>query len=271
MHGFKFLIDREVETYKYFHPKLIKMRRISLGPIISSPMSRKRKVQEESETTKKQKVETEESVVFTEEDLSKKKVVELKSLAESFNLSTKGLKKADLVDAILTHKGIKKEDIKVEEPLKTSIFEFVTKDLDGNEVKLDQFKGKVCLIVNVASKCGRTKKHYSQLIELDKKYKEKGLVILAFPCNQFGSQESKPECVIKDFVKDLGVEFHVFSKIFVNGKNTVDIFKFLKKSTGGKDIPWNFAKFLCDKEGKCVFRLDAGNPFDLEEEINKLF
>lgn len=140
-----------------------------------------------------------------------------------------------------------------------SIYEFSAKDIDGNEVSLDKYKGHVCLIVNVASKWGFTDKNYTQLQELHTKYAEsKGLRILAFPCNQFGSQEPWPEPEIKEFaVSKYNVQFDMFSKINVNGDGAHPLFKYLKKKqkgTLGDFIKWNFSKFLVDKNGQPVKR-----------------
>jgi glutathione peroxidase len=159
-------------------------------------------------------------------------------------------------------------------PTHKSIFEFVVKDIDGKDFQMSSLSGKICLIVNVASKCGRTKSNYTQLVELYDKYHDKGLEILAFPCNQFGSQESGTCETIKGFAQNYNVKFHMMDKIAVNdkGKNTAaPLFSFLKKSSGGAaNIPWNFAKFLCDKEGRVVFREDKLQPKTFEEEIKKL-
>lgn len=117
-------------------------------------MPRKRKLDsDESENSKKVKIET---IVFSEDELKKKKVAELKEIAESFQLSTKG-KKAELIESILEFKGIQKEEVAPKEEFKdevekNSLFDFSAKDIDGNEVDFSKFRGKVCLIVNVASR-----------------------------------------------------------------------------------------------------------------------
>ena len=139
----------------------------------------------------------------------------------------------------------------------SSIYDFTVKDIDGREVKLSDYKDKVVLIVNVASKCGFTKQ-YSGLQELYTKYKDKGLVILGFPCNQFGGQEPGTESEIKNFCSaNFDVTFPMFSKIDVNGDYTAPLYSYLKKNQKGilnsEDIKWNFTKFLIDKTGKIAY------------------
>uniref|UniRef100_A0A913XGN7 Glutathione peroxidase n=1 Tax=Exaiptasia diaphana TaxID=2652724 RepID=A0A913XGN7_EXADI len=155
----------------------------------------------------------------------------------------------------------------------TSIYDFEVKDIDGNAVPLEKYKGFVTLIVNVASKCGFTKKNYTQLQELHQKYAEKGLRILAFPCNQFGSQEPGSNEEIKEFAKGYGAEFDLFSKIDVNGSNADPLWVYLKKAKKGTltdNIKWNFTKFLCDKEGVPVKRYAPSTaPADIVKDIEK--
>eukprot|EP01017_Pseudomicrothorax_dubius_P038788 TRINITY_DN5866_c0_g1_i2.p1 TRINITY_DN5866_c0_g1~~TRINITY_DN5866_c0_g1_i2.p1 ORF type:complete len:146 (-),score=30.92 TRINITY_DN5866_c0_g1_i2:133-570(-) len=136
---------------------------------------------------------------------------------------------------------------------KKTIFDFDALDIDSNKVSLSKFKGaKAILITNVASKCGHTKKHYTEYTELYDKYKDKGFVILAFPCHQF-KQESKPEAEIKKFVcEEFSVKFPLFSKVHVNEPDEHELFKFLKSKAGVKNIPWNFGKFLVNENGEVV-------------------
>uniref|UniRef100_A0A2C9JBF9 Glutathione peroxidase n=1 Tax=Biomphalaria glabrata TaxID=6526 RepID=A0A2C9JBF9_BIOGL len=121
-----------------------------------------------------------------------------------------------------------------------SIYEFNALDIDGNKVSLDKYRGKVCLIVNVASKCGFTTKNYTQLQALHTKYAEMGLAILGFPSNEFGGQEPGSNEEIKKFVTEqFNVQFDMFSKIEVNGKNAHPLYKYLKhvqKGTLGDDV-----------------------------------
>lgn len=134
------------------------------------------------------------------------------------------------------------------------------------------FKDKVVMVVNTASKCGLTPQ-YEGLESLYQKYKKDGLIILGFPCNQFGNQEPGDEKSISEgCLLNYGVSFPMFSKIDVNGRNAHPIFKFLKKSLPGilgtQSIKWNFTKFLIDKNGKPVKRYSSWTkPSDLERDI----
>lgn len=155
-----------------------------------------------------------------------------------------------------------------------SIYDIKVKDIDGNVVKLDKYKGKVMLIVNVASKCGFTGQ-YKGLQELYEKYKDKGLRILGFPCNQFLSQEPGTEEEIKSFCTlNYGVKFDMFSKIDVNGENTHPLYVYLKSNSSGfltNTIKWNFTKFLVDKNGKVIERYaPSTTPAEIEIDIKKL-
>jgi len=142
---------------------------------------------------------------------------------------------------------------------------------------MDKYKGHVCIIVNVASKWGKTDVNYKQLVELYTKYSEaEGLRILAFPCNQFGGQEPGTEQEIKEFAAKYNVTFDMFSKINVNGNDAHPLWAFLKaKQTGFlvNAIKWNFTKFVVNKEGVPVYR---SSPTDdpipkVEEAIKKCF
>ena len=135
---------------------------------------------------------------------------------------------------------------------------FKVKNIDGETVDLEDYEGKVVLVVNVASECGLTPQ-YTGLQEMYDKYKDKGFVILAFPCNQFGSQEPGSEADIKQFCSTkYNVNFPLFSKIDVNGDNASPIYKYLTskdvKPVGNGPIKWNFEKFLIDREGQVVNR-----------------
>jgi len=140
-----------------------------------------------------------------------------------------------------------------------NIYQFSAKDIDGQEVELSKYAGKVCVVVNVASKWGKTKANYSQLVELYNKYNktENKLAILAFPCNQFGAQEPGSNSEIKQFAAGFGVKFDMFEKINVNGADAHPLWKFLKEKQGGllgSGIKWNFTKFVIDKNGNPVAR-----------------
>ncbi len=156
-----------------------------------------------------------------------------------------------------------------------TIYDFDVTDIDGNQVKLDSYKDKVLLIVNTASKCGFTKQ-YAPLEELYKRYKDKGLLVLGFPCNQFANQEPGDMNEIKDFCSlTYNVDFPMFAKIEVNGKNTHPLYAFLKKKASGlfglSAIKWNFTKFLVDKNGNVVKRYaPATDPLSITEDIEKI-
>ncbi|KDP25446.1 hypothetical protein JCGZ_20602 [Jatropha curcas] len=156
-----------------------------------------------------------------------------------------------------------------------SVYDFTVKDAEGKDLDLGIFKGKVLLIVNVASKCGMTNSNYTELNQLYEKYKDKGLEILAFPCNQFGEEEPGSNDEIAEFVcTRFKSEFPVFDKIEVNGENASSLYKFLKSGKWGifsDDIQWNFAKFLVDKNGQVVDRYyPTTSPLSLEHDIKKL-
>jgi len=156
-----------------------------------------------------------------------------------------------------------------------SIYSFKVNTIDGQQTTLAQYKGKTILIVNVASKCGLTKQ-YEGLEALYKKYKDRGLVILGFPCNQFMGQEPGTEAEIAAFCSlNYGVTFPMLSKIEVNGDDAHPLYQYLKKELPGTankpDIEWNFAKFLIDKDGKPVYRYHPKvKPAELEGDIEKL-
>lgn len=151
-----------------------------------------------------------------------------------------------------------------------SIYGFQVKDIKGEDLSLEAFRGKTLLIVNVASQCGFTPQ-YTGLEALYKKYKDKGLEILGFPCNQFGGQEPGAEGEIEKFCKtNYGVSFRLFGKVDVNGGTATPLYKFLKTSAPGvlgtEAIKWNFTKFLVDKNGNVVKRYA---PTDTPEAIGK--
>ncbi|RDX87672.1 putative glutathione peroxidase 4 [Mucuna pruriens] len=153
-----------------------------------------------------------------------------------------------------------------------SIFEFTVKDAKGRDVNLTTYKGKVLLVVNVASKCGFTNSNYTQLTELYSKYKDTGLEILAFPCNQFLKQEPGSSQQAEEFAcTRYKAEYPIFGKVRVNGPDAAPIYKFLKaKKSGflGSRIKWNFTKFLVDKEGHVIQRYGpTTSPLSIEKDI----
>lgn len=156
-----------------------------------------------------------------------------------------------------------------------SIYEFSAKLNSGEEVKLENYKGKVLLIVNTASACGFTPQ-YAGLEDLYKKYKDSNFEILAFPCNQFGAQEKGDDSEIKSFCDlNFNISFPLFSKIDVNGDDAHPLYKYLtheqKGLLGSAKVKWNFTKFLVDKEGNPVDRFaPTTKPEALEEDIKKL-
>ncbi|CAG9762371.1 unnamed protein product [Ceutorhynchus assimilis] len=149
-----------------------------------------------------------------------------------------------------------------------SIYEFTVKDIKGNDVSLEKYRGHVCIIVNVASACGLTNSNYADLNELYTKYEDKGLKILAFPCNQFGHQESGSNDQICEFVSKKNVKFDLFDKVNVNGADAHPLWVYLKSKQGGtlgSFIKWNFTKFVVDKEGQVVERHSpTSSPKDIK-------
>ena len=153
-----------------------------------------------------------------------------------------------------------------------SIYDFEVKTINGEIIRMDTFKEKVLLIVNVASQCGFTSQ-YEGLESLYERYKEQGLIILGFPCNQFMNQEPLNEEEIKSFCSlTYGVTFPMFAKIDVNGEHTHPLYAYLKEAQKGllgiEAIKWNFTKFLVDKNGVVVNRFaPATKPESLELDI----
>jgi len=155
-----------------------------------------------------------------------------------------------------------------------SIYDFNVKMADGSEKSLAEYKGKVVLVVNTASKCGFTPQ-YAELEALYKTYHDKGLEILAFPCDQFAHQEPGTDAEIQAFCQmNYDVTFPVFAKIDVNGKTAHPLYRYLrsqKKGALGDAIKWNFTKFLVNREGNLVERYaPAYEPSKLTPEVEKL-
>ena len=155
-----------------------------------------------------------------------------------------------------------------------NIYDITVKNAKKNDVSLSDYKGKVLLIVNTATGCGFTPQ-YEGLENLYKKYKDSGLEILDFPCNQFGNQAPGTEDEIHEFCQlKYNTTFKLFAKIDVNGNDESPLFKYLKSQKGGllgSAIKWNFTKFLVDKEGNVVERFaPTDKPESIEEDIVKL-
>lgn len=152
-----------------------------------------------------------------------------------------------------------------------SIYDITVKDMKGNDVSLSKYKGKVLLIVNTATLCGFTPQ-YPGLQELYAKYKDKGFEILDFPCNQFlGQAPGTIEEINQVCTTRFGITFEQFAKADVKGKNEAPLYTFLKAKTNGKNIGWNFTKFLVDKDGNVVSRFEpAVKPEKIAPDIEKL-
>lgn len=175
-----------------------------------------------------------------------------------------------------------------------SVYDFTVKDTFGKDVSLKKYKGKVLLIVNIASRCGHTKKNYNELTELSEKYEDKGYFceyifhnetynqsiylltdfsILSFPCNQFGKQmpQSDGEDMMCHLEKRNANVGDVFQKITVNGKDASPLYTYLKETLGGGNVRWNFQKFLVDKNGQPVERFASSiSPLSIAPKIDEL-
>jgi glutathione peroxidase len=157
----------------------------------------------------------------------------------------------------------------------TAVTDFSAKSLSGEDVPLATWRGRVLLIVNVASQCGFTPQ-YGGLEKLYEKFEPQGLTVLGFPCNQFGAQEPGSEAEIGAFcTKNYGVTFPLFAKIEVNGPGAHPLYRFLKQEKrgllGSGAIKWNFTKFLIDRAGQVAGRYaPTMTPEGLEEPIRKL-
>ena len=151
---------------------------------------------------------------------------------------------------------------------------FKMDSLEGKPVELKKYAGKVLLVVNVASECGLTPQ-YAELQEIYGKFKDKGLVVLGFPCNQFGTQEPGTNKEISEFcTKNYGVTFDMFSKVDVNGDKACDLYKYLTtqetKPQGAGKISWNFEKFLIGRDGKVVARFNPRVKPDAPEVLEAI-
>ncbi|WP_434798306.1 glutathione peroxidase [Terrisporobacter vanillatitrophus] len=153
-------------------------------------------------------------------------------------------------------------------------YDFKANKMNGQEVSMSDYKGKIVLVVNTASKCGLTPQ-FEGLEALYKGYKDKGLEILGFPCNQFANQDKGSNEEIHEFCQlNYGVSFTMFEKIYVNGNNAHPLYKYLKNEAKGllsKEIKWNFTKFLIDSEGNVVKRYaPTVEPLKIKDDIENL-
>jgi glutathione peroxidase len=157
----------------------------------------------------------------------------------------------------------------------TALYDFKAQAIDGAQVALDQYRGKVVLVVNTASKCGFTPQ-YEGLEKLHETLAQRGLAILGFPCNQFGHQEPGDAAAIADFCRlTYDVKFPMFAKVEVNGPGAHPLYQWLRKEAkglfGSESIKWNFTKFLIDREGRVVRRFPpTKKPELIERQIEKL-
>lgn len=157
----------------------------------------------------------------------------------------------------------------------TTVFDFSADNIAGEKVDLSQYRGKVLLVVNTASKCGFTPQ-YKGLQAIYEKYREQGLEVLGFPCNQFGHQEPGDSAQINEFCEiNFGVDFPLFGKIDVNGADAHPLYKHLKSQApgllGSKGVKWNFTKFLVNRDGEVVKRYaPTDKPESLAKDIEKL-
>ncbi|MDM5212098.1 glutathione peroxidase [Peribacillus sp. NJ4] len=155
-----------------------------------------------------------------------------------------------------------------------SIYEFEVNKINGETISLEEYRGKVMIIVNTASKCGFSPQ-YDDLQSLYVQYKEDGLAVLGFPCNQFLKQEPGDDLEIDSYCKlNHGVTFPMFAKVNVNGKEAHPLFSYLTENApgvmGSKSIKWNFTKFLIDRDGNIVSRYaPKTKPLEMEEDLKK--
>lgn len=176
--------------------------------------------------------------------------------------------------ALLLVSGVAMAGEKKGEKKESGVLNFTMNSLAGKPVDLSKYKGKVVMIVNVASECGLTPQ-YEALQKLNEKYADQGLAILGFPCNQFGKQEPGTSVEISEFcTKNYGVTFDMFEKVVVNGDDQCQLYKFLTSADTnpgmeGK-INWNFEKFLVDRDGKVVKRFAPRTKPDSDEVVGAI-
>jgi len=165
-------------------------------------------------------------------------------------------------------------NLRAEDKKDKTVYDFNMKDIDGKPTDLSQYKGKVALVVNVASKCGYTPQ-YKNLEAVYEKYKDKGFEILAFPANEFKQQEPGTNAEIKEFcTSKYQTQFPLFSKIVVKGEGQAPLYQYLTSTDANQqtagDIKWNFTKFLVSKDGKVVARFEPKVKPDDKEVIDAI-
>jgi glutathione peroxidase len=158
--------------------------------------------------------------------------------------------------------------------VRMSVHQFTVLKSNGEEISLGRYKGNVLVIVNTATKCGLAPQ-FHRLETLYKDYKEKGLTVLGFPCNQFMGQEPVKDEAMEEVCRiNFGITFPLFAKIKVNGSDAAPLYKYLKKEQKGllsSEIKWNFTKFLVDKEGNVIERYGPNTSLEkIEEDVRKL-
>lgn len=201
------------------------------------------------------------------------KLVSLKA-TEAFVADSKE-KQEEWLNAFINAGAQYREAFNVEDTAKIkSFYELKDFDMAGQEVLMSKYQGKVVLAVNVSSKCGLTPTNYPELQQLYEKYKDEGLEVLAFPCNQFAGQEPGTHEEIMEFVKQYNVTFPFFEKRDVNGATARPVFTYLKKKLPGSFgdfVKWNFTKFLVDRNGQPYKRYaPKDRPLSFEEDIKTL-
>ncbi|KAG9408267.1 hypothetical protein AC1031_021514 [Aphanomyces cochlioides] len=245
--------------------------------VVSNPTLKKIYVFDEKKTTVKTVFDTDAKQVFVrEEDAPDHRFVLGSEGVEPVVLSAKSSDEQGEWFGSFTKAGASiQEPVGEFDPNQVkSFYELSAVDLNGKLVPFEEYKGRVCVAFNAGSQCGLTDVNYKQFVELDKKYRDQGLQLLAFPSNSFG-QETGSASEIQSFVDRYGVTFPVFQKAPVNGPHTQPVFKYLKQNASGgvfgNFIKWNFQKFLIDQDGKPIKRFSPKTtPSEIEAEIVEL-
>uniref|UniRef100_K3WJ90 Glutathione peroxidase n=1 Tax=Globisporangium ultimum (strain ATCC 200006 / CBS 805.95 / DAOM BR144) TaxID=431595 RepID=K3WJ90_GLOUD len=192
---------------------------------------------------------------------------------EEFNCGSKHLQE-EFVNAWLNIGALYREVFQGDIQRAQSIYQFMDRDIHGNPVSFDKYRGKVLLVVNVASGCKMAYHNFPALTVLHEKYRNQGFEILAFPCNQFGGEEPRNHEEILQYLSQFNANYELFEKADVNGSHARPVFMFLKAKlpgTFGSFVKWNFTKFLVDRNGKPFKRFSpTDSPFELEQDIQEL-